>query len=91
MPITGPWYISIKAAKDYLAIRRQPPSEDNIEMATIQLSALATFAKFVRIQPNGLSLYRIRSKSGANGYRFLVGKGEQEKPALISVLREHDK
>lgn len=89
MALQGPWYISARAIKEYLALTaRDPLDEDNFAAGEDELALVCSSAHHVRNQDNGLQLWRARSPER---YRLLVStarRNEGDLPQLVSVLAE---
>jgi hypothetical protein len=89
--IEGRWYVTDRAAREYAHLMR--PRTIDIDEATGELIELSAQAHFVRDQPNGLALWRVKASNGAR-IRLLVGppdgvRGAGTVDALVQVLGEH--
>ncbi len=93
MPITGPWYISARAVREYHQIATgsaSQPDDDQFDAAAQALGEATRSAHFVRTQRNGLQLWRL---SGEPRLRLLIStepRPEGNLPQLVRVLPEHD-
>lgn len=93
MTVTGPWYISARAVREYHRIATgstSDPDDEQFDAAAIELGEAVRRAHFSRTQRNGLQLWRL---SGTPRLRLLVStqrRQEGELPQLVNVLPEHD-
>lgn len=89
MVIRGPWYLSARAIKEFLALTgRDPSNEDHFAAGEDELAAVCSAAHHVRNQDNGLQLWR---GPQPGRYRLLVStsrRAEGDLPQLVSVLGE---
>jgi hypothetical protein len=88
----GPWYISVKAARDYIRIRRWADTEETIERATNDLIAIAreiaASGKRPEILDGGLIRYRTGRAHGRMGLVIsTVPRHEGDLPQLVGVTR----
>lgn len=87
--LEGRWYITDRAAREYAQLML--PRSIDAEQATDELIGLSEQAHLVRLQDNGLELWRVRASNGFR-IRLLIGEPEgvqRGKPALVQVLGEH--
>lgn len=88
----GRWYITERAAREYCQLRGWRENADDLERATDELIAIGRAAHLVRVQDNGLELWRAKGSGRTTPrYRLLVGdppKGRGEIKALVRVLPE---
>lgn len=93
MPIQGPWYLSARAVREYHRIatgRVDDPDDDQFDAAAEALQEAVGRARKVRVQHNGLELWRL---TGSPRLRLLVStehRPEGDLPQLVRVLPEHD-
>ncbi len=88
MPIKGPWYLSARAIREFLALTNRDANEDNFADGEDELATLCSGAHHVRNQDNGLQLWR---GPQPGRYRLLVStarRSEGDLPQLVSVLAE---
>lgn len=93
MTLQGPWYISARAIKEYLALTgREPTNEAHFASGEDELAKITSSAHHVRNQDNGLQLWRASNLPDPLGrLRLLVStarRREGDLPQLVSVLAE---
>ena len=91
--LDGRWYITETAAGEYVTLMR--PRVIDLDEATDELIELSERAHRVRVQDNGLELWRVKASNGRR-IRLLVGQPPpafRQRPgvklALVHVLGEH--
>lgn len=83
----GRWFITPHAAKQFRD-RAGWQRADDYESALVELIDESRAAHFVKVLDSGLELWR---GPKPRRLRYIVGPGEGSLPALVTVLRSHDK
>jgi len=84
--IAGMWYVTPHAVARYRQRVRSCSRDD----ARAELIALSSRARFVRPLEDGCEMWRGPRRGPSGGLRLIVGPGEGDLPALLTVLGEHD-
>jgi hypothetical protein len=83
----GRWFVTPHAARQFRD-RAGWQRADDYESALVELIDESRAAHFVKVLDSGLELWR---GPKPRRLRYIVGPGEGNLPALVTVLRSHDK
>lgn len=86
MPVRGQWYITAKAVRDYIRIRRWTDTEDSFARAEDDIIDMIKSAHFVALQDNGLERWRTGRRHGR--LTLLVSieiRKEGDLPQLVEI------
>lgn len=90
MPITGTWYITLRAVEDYLRLTGRDPdaADDTWDSAEEELRELAAEAHYVKTLDSGAEVWRGKRPLRLTFHVTLGARTEGDAPQLVRVLGE---
>lgn len=90
MPISGSWYVTMKAVEDYLRLtgRDPDPDDDTWDSAEEELTALTKEAHYVKTLASGAEMWRGKRPLRLTFHVMIAPRPEGDAPQLVTVLGE---